>query len=285
MATVQTSKKKGSVMASSVDLWYIRLPDGRVLRARGTEMLRRILKTGRIPWDCRVRRDPDAPWQTLVRTPEFADLVPADSVAEEGPERPASQTYHRPASTPELRTLGMRGLVDELFNVFDSSLQHDKLTAAAIIGLAMGVTFVLGDGAAQILTELNQSAYWVYLAYVLTAIVLLFLLNLCTSVLGQMTALELSRFRPAHFSEVRTGMFGYAFRLTAATTLVSGVIFGLGAVLRMVPTWLHGPDMGPPSVAMETFLTVVNAPRLLLEVICGPIISSRKRVPLTTLRN
>ena len=67
MATVQTSKK-GSVMASSVELWYIRLPDGRVLRARGTDMLRRILKTGRIPWESRVRRSPDDPWQTLERT-------------------------------------------------------------------------------------------------------------------------------------------------------------------------------------------------------------------------
>lgn len=38
-------------MDSDDDLWYIRLPDERFLRAHSTEALRRFLKTGKIPWE------------------------------------------------------------------------------------------------------------------------------------------------------------------------------------------------------------------------------------------
>ena len=66
-------------MASSAEHWYIRLPDARVLRARSTEALRHYLKSGRIPWDSRVRRTADDPWQTLDTVEEFVDLVPKGS--------------------------------------------------------------------------------------------------------------------------------------------------------------------------------------------------------------
>jgi hypothetical protein len=255
-------------MATSNDLWYIRLPDGRTLRVRTTEMLRRFLKTNRIPWDSRVRRFPEDPWQTLDRTPEFADLVPADNAeAEEAPAGITPPQSKSRGTGSELRTLGVRGLVDELCNAFDISLQRAKLTAAAVTGLGIGVTLVLSDVAFQLLPR-----DWLWAGYLGTTVVILVLFNICTSILTQMTALELSRFRPAHFSEVRTGLIAYAVRLTCATVFVGGLILGLIVLLRWLPVWLHPADAPKPGPGLDTLLNVVNGTRLLLEVICWPIL-------------
>jgi hypothetical protein len=257
-------------MATAADTWYIRLPDGRVLRARGTEQLRRFLKSGRIPWDSRVRRSQDAPWQTLVRTQEFADLVPEDSVeSEEKAETPRG----KPRAAPDLRTLGVRGLVDELCNAFDSSLQHAKLTAAACTGLGMGLTFVIGHGAAQILTrDFHLPAYWAWIAYLATAFVLLVLFNICTSIVTQMTAFELSHFRPAQFREIRAGILGYSVRLTCVLGVVGGLIVGLVILLRLLPEWLVERELfdGP---VLETLVNLINGMRLILEVLAWPILA------------
>jgi hypothetical protein len=255
-------------MAASLELWYIRLPDGRILRARGSDQLRRILKTGRIPWESRVRRSTDAPWQTLDRTAEFADLVPADSVitGESPADEPAANSKPRPAA-PELRTLGVRGLIEELYNAFDSSLQRAKLSAAASTGLGIGVALVIGDVAIQQLPP-----DWKWAGYLGAALLLLFLFNLCTSILTQMTALELSRFRPALFSEVRGGILPYALRLTFANGLVGGAILGLIVLVRMLPGWLVSNDGAAPGLPLETLLNVINGFRVLLEILCWPIL-------------
>ena len=253
-------------MASSPELWYIRLPDGRVLRVRTTESLRRFLKSGRIPWESRVRRSPDEAWQTLTATPEFADLVPAESSSAE-PADEATPSPEPRVATPELRTLGLRGLVDELFNAFDSTLQRAKLNTAALTGLAIGVMLIVSDVAVQLLP-----ADWKWPLYLATAFVLLVLFNICTSILTQMTALEMSRYRPAHFNEVRAGMFTYVGRLTCAISLVGGLMFGLIVLLRLLPSWLTSPEAGQPGLGLDTLLNVINGERLLLEVICWPIL-------------
>lgn len=253
-------------MAANGDIWFIRLPDGRVLRARSTEQLRRFLKANRMPWDSRVRRSAEEPWLTLRGTPEFADLVPPDS--DEAEETPASEpTAEAKPRTAELRTLGMRGMIEELFNAFDSTLQRAKLTAAGGTGLAIGVVLVI----ANLLLPLIAPE-WTWAVYAGAALVMLVLFNLCTSIITQMTALEMSRFRPAQFSEVRAGIAGYTLRLTAAVALVGGFIVGLIVLLRLLPEWLHPETATPPGLALETLLNVVTGTRLLLEVICWPIL-------------
>ncbi len=253
-------------MASAAELWYIRLPDGRVLRARNTESLRRYLKTGRIPWESRVRRSPDDPWQTLDRAAEFADLVPAETAAEETVPSEVAPASKSRAAAPELRTLGVRGLVDELCNALDSSLQPAKLNAAGATGLAMGVALVIGNVAIQLAPN------WAWAGYLGTGAVLLVLFNVCTSIVTQMTALELSRYRPAQFSEVRAGMFSYVLRLTCAISLVGGTLIGLIVLLRWLPDRLAPDNLTNPGLALEALLNLIDGTRLLLEVICWPIL-------------
>jgi hypothetical protein len=260
-------------MASATDIWFIRLPDGRVLRARGTEQLRRFLKSGRIPWESRVRRTPEDAWQTLDRAAEFADLVPADAIEPEERSTVEAAPREKPRAAPDMRTLGVRGLVEELYNAFDSSLQHTKLVVAACTGLAMGVALVIGDGAVRILSHDFMLPSWAWIGYVATALVVLILFNICTSILTQMTTLELSRYRPAHLGEVRAGIFRYSARLTIAIGLVGGSIVGLVVLLRFLPDWIvpEGADRGAVGGALETLLNVITGTRLILEVIAWPI--------------
>ena len=49
------------------DNWYIRLPDGRVLRAASTAILRQHLEAGRIPVGSMVRRPSESEWVTLAQ--------------------------------------------------------------------------------------------------------------------------------------------------------------------------------------------------------------------------
>src|SRR5713101_7194414 len=251
-------------MATSSDRWYIRFPNGRILRARSTEALRRNLKSGRIPGDSRVRRSAEEPWQTLEVTPEFADIASADNAGAKG--SPVSESVPRDktrAAAGGLRTFAVRGLVEELFIAFDSSLQRTKLTAAASTVLGIGVTLGIGDVAIPLLPR-----DWVWAGYLGTALVVLVLFNICTSILTQMTGIELSRYRPAHFREVRAGLFVYAARLTCAVGLVGGPILGLIFLLRFVHGWLTRADAGQQGPGMETLAEVVNGTRFLLEMIC-----------------
>src|SRR5688572_1940742 len=102
-------------MSKARDIWYVRFPDGQVVRAKSTASVRRHLEKGRIPLDCRVRRSGQYEWITLEWTPEFADLLnrpekndkPAMKAEPRVPEPEAAGDF-------ELHKVGVRGLVDEL---------------------------------------------------------------------------------------------------------------------------------------------------------------------------
>src|SRR5258708_2906716 len=97
------------VMASAAESWYVRLPDGRTLRARNADILRGYLSTGRIPSESTVRRSGEEEWRPLERVAELAAALPSRQV------RVPEPVAGRPqAATNELRTLGVRGLVEEL---------------------------------------------------------------------------------------------------------------------------------------------------------------------------
>jgi hypothetical protein len=244
-------------MASNADVWLVRLPDGRVMRTRSTEAMRHFFKTGRIPLESRVRRPGEESWQPIDGVAEFADLLPEES-----------DTRGKPRSgAVELRTLGVRGLIEELFNAFDSSLQPVKLRTAALTGLAMGIVLILGSAAIPFLHERA------WLGYVGAGAALLVLFSICTSILTQLTALELSRYRPARFSEIRAGLLATVVRVTGAFGLVSGSIVGVIVLLRYAPEWIAPAEADELGFGLELLRNVVTGTRLLLEVLCWPILS------------
>ena len=52
-------------MSKASDAWYVRLPDGRVVRASSTGALRKHIGSGRIAPDSHVRRSPEQEWLSL----------------------------------------------------------------------------------------------------------------------------------------------------------------------------------------------------------------------------
>src|SRR5438552_1186426 len=65
-------------MTKPTDVWYVRLPGGKVVRARTTKALRHHIRSGRVSVQARVRRTPSEDWTALEWAPEFADLVSRD---------------------------------------------------------------------------------------------------------------------------------------------------------------------------------------------------------------
>jgi hypothetical protein len=256
------SKRKGPGMATSSDLWYVRLPDGRVLHARSTNALRRYLTKGRIPWDIRVRRSSDARWQTLDRTPEFADLLRTPEP--EGPPAPPDMAN---TPIPDSRIIGVRGLVEELFSAIDASLQRTKLTTTAVTGLGMGITVLVGIFASP------QLGDWAWAGSLAAAVVWLVLFSMCTSILTQMTSLELSRDRPVLFSEAHAGLFGFVLRLSCALGLIGGLMLGLIVLFRALPGWLAFVAPDEIGLGWEILRNVIIGMHWVLEVICWPILA------------
>src|SRR5436309_3371822 len=62
-------------MSTSVDFWYVRFPDGRVLGATSTAVLRQHLGSGRIPAGSTVRRSPEEEWVAQEGVADFADVA------------------------------------------------------------------------------------------------------------------------------------------------------------------------------------------------------------------
>ena len=208
-------------------------------------------------------RSAEAPWKTLASVPEFADLTPANHVEAEPPA--TNETAH-PQTRPDSRTLGMRGLVEELFNAFDSSLQRTKLITAALTGLGIGVALVIGHVSTRLWPD------WTWAGSLAAGFVLLVLFSICSSIITQMTALEMS---PLSGRQVQRGPRG-AVRPCLALDVHSR--FNRRLSRRpdprvALPGWFtpEAPEVAGPG--LETVLNIVTALRLLLEVICWPILS------------
>ncbi len=145
-------------MSEVSDAWFVRFPDGRVVRAANTTVVRQQLTSGKIPRTSSVRRSPDEAWTALEWTREFADLLdhlPAPRTqhrtedADEGMDlgaetRPAPETTETGGLSARLDrtrlpTVGVRGMMHELLAALDATLVRNKLAAAALAGLFAGL--------------------------------------------------------------------------------------------------------------------------------------------------
>src|SRR5215831_5172867 len=143
---------------SQADFWYIRFPDGRILRAASTTILRQELSAGHIPLNSTVRRTPGDEWVSLGWTQEFADLVEQLAAAAR-PRRPEArrQAAERREATnaapvdavrvgsrldaSQLHLVGVRGHVEELLAALDSTVVAKKLLLGLIAALFLGGLF------------------------------------------------------------------------------------------------------------------------------------------------
>lgn len=247
-------------MASASDRWFVRFPDGRVVLAKSTRAVRHHIAAGRIPGNSRVRRSPDEEWQKLERLTEFAEVLGHAMREENGVQESESAAMGR---SVDFRTLGVGGLVSELLNAVDSSLQRTKLWIAGITALVWAVGIL---AMTELLPRLVH-AWWLWGYRAVVGVALLFVGGVASSLLGQMALVEMSRLRPAEWREVRPGLFGKAIKIMMAQGLVLAVILvpilALGR-LENTPLWIQGAGL---------------ALRLVLEIIFWPLVGMALLLP------
>jgi hypothetical protein len=237
---------------SQTDFWYIRFPDGRILRAASTIVLRQELDAGHIPLASTVRRSPNDEWVSLEWTREFSDLVDEVAAREPPPppeprqrrtaeHRPASNTTRDRAETAGARLdpsrlplVGVRGYLDELLNALDSTLVAKKLLVGALAGLVVGALFALERAA-----WFEEDSRWRTMALSFLAVGLV-VVDALTGLLTRLTYIELARLRPARWREALVGLGGLTVWIVVSQLLVRGAAWGLIVLLRWLPFWLGG---------------------------------------------
>jgi hypothetical protein len=270
------------------DAWYIRLPDGRVLRAANTAAVRTHVTSGRIPPDSRVCRGVGEEWVLLEWTQEFADLArqkssgrAATALAETAADAASRPAANDSASASKkkagvaarldplrLQTIGVRGLVDELLAALDSTLVRHKIVAGCIAGVITGVlvAFVRMFPHFAAVGRLP-------LAWLIAGVIGLVVYALCNVVLAQMTFVELSRLRPARWSETVAGLPGlwlklfFGYVITAAIPLlgIRGVRWLAWQMTVERPAWLHWAAGIDPDV--------VRVVAMMIEMVLWPMLS------------
>jgi hypothetical protein len=255
-------------MSSNADAWFVRFPDGRVLRATSTAVVRQQLGAGRIPVGSTVRRNPDDEWTSLEWIEEFADVLaehrrPVEAAAAARPTgRPpsspgidlgSSASGVRPpssASVPgegsgvasrldplRLQTVGVRGLVDELIGALDSTLVRKKIAVAVAATLALGLLFAFAPLDPLKSLEKLQNSQDGRLDRAWAALALLIVGSIATAFLTRMTFVEVSRLRPAKWREALSGVPGLSIRLSIAQLVVTGNTLLVVELLRYLPAY------------------------------------------------
>jgi hypothetical protein len=271
-------------MSQANDVWYVRFPDGRVMRASTTEAVRFHLETGRIPRTSLVRRSPEEEWTALEWAPEFVDLLQADHprgpsdyalleseplVSPSPPQTPrpvARRTREAREGRMQLHTIGARGMVEEMLGALDSTLVRLKLRIACAMGLTSMVILVL----IWLLVPFLDWP-WTLLPQVGTGIGLLVIWAMGSTLITQATFTELSHARSAGWADARTGLGRHSLRLTFALLLVVGIPILVIILLRKAPEGLENLELIDPIQDWGTALALVL--RLVLWVFLGLWIS------------
>jgi hypothetical protein len=268
---------------SQADFWYIRFPDGRILRAASTTILRQELDAGHIPLGSTVRRSPSDEWVSLQWTQEFADLV--EELSSRPPPAPPEPRSRRPVERREatnalgdnaatvssrldaarLHLVGVRGYLDELLAALDSTLTARKLLLGIVAGLFFGVLLAIRQAA-----WFERDSVWLASAWSL-AIIAAVILDVLTALLTQLTYVELARLRPARWSEALDGIAGLTVRVIISQLIVRGLAWALIVLLRWLPYWL-GPD-GEEGGTLGQQIAAGNALALgmILEALIWPV--------------
>lgn len=258
-------------MKDRYDPWFVRLPDGRTIKAKSTTSVRHHVEAGHIPLNSMVRRDADEEWVALVWVAEFADLGPAGrgtSTPTPVPGGPVQATGRSGVSARldpmRLQTVGVRGLIDELVAALDSTLTRSKMVPAFVAAILL----YLGMFAARVffawLFDRDDGNHgWVPL--VVGAAFAVLVLSVLNGILAKLTHTELATMRPARFRDASATFGSYAIPVIFANVFVAGVGLGLLFLLHKVPAWTQQAlaDGGMNEAARD----IVFAPILVLVIL------------------
>ncbi len=216
-------------MATVTATWYIRLPNGRLLRARSADAVRRQLRAGRIPPGTRARRIGEGRWQAIERIAEFADMDRVTRTAANGAPHPA------PAARDAAPAPAVRGVIDELLLAYDHTLRRAKLAIAALAGIGLAVGLIVLTWAAALPAGAESIAGYAGAGGFMLAVT-----ALASALLTRMTVIELDQQRPA----AAAGIVRSFLRILIAQAIVAGVALGLLFAVQAAGPWLAAGDWG-----------------------------------------
>jgi hypothetical protein len=270
---------------NQVDFWYVRFPDGRVLRAASTAILRQELNARRIPLASTVRRSPSDEWVSLEWTQEFADVVgelaahpPSKGSRPLAPGAHGTDALHSVNAAANhsvtvgsrldparLHLIGVRGYLDELLAALDSTLVPKKLLLGLIAGLLLGTLFLLEHAA-----WFGRESRWLTTAWILLAVCSV-LFDGLTGLLTSLTYIELARLRPARWRQGLDGLGWLTIWIVGSTLIVWGAAGGLILLLRWLPFWLGPGSEQLPSESQRLLGGVVLVLGMIGEILLYPV--------------
>jgi hypothetical protein len=256
------------------DVWYIRLPSGQELKAKTTKAVLHHVNHGVIPRNSLVRRAPDQEWQTLEWTAEFTEALKArETRMESNGSRPDMGPLAGIASRLDplrLRTVGVRGIWEDLLAALDSTFVRPKLVAAALTTALIGLFLVIVPWlVVRLQGSLGWSSGWSPgLVREVTGFAGLLMLGGLNGLLARMTYIELSNMRRCRPGEALRGFFSLELRLVIAYFLIVAGLALISALMRSLPAVLPVTlaDSGAPAWLAATAHNGVTALGTAIEV-------------------
>jgi hypothetical protein len=272
-------------MKEHYDPWFVRLPDGRTIKAKSTASIRHHVESGNIPLNSMVRRDSDEEWAALVWVAEFADLASptARSMAPPTAEPPPPSATGRSGVSARLdpmrlQTVGVRGLIDELISALDSTISRTKMVPAFLAAILV----FLGMFAARVVYKLlfvsadktveDTTGGWIPL--VIGAAFAVLVLSVLNALLARLTHTEVSTMRPARLRAALGGLPRYAIPALIANAIIAGGALGFLFLMHHVPGWVERAfaDAGMGLRMREILFTPVLAVVKLLSVLAWLVV-------------
>lgn len=259
---------------SNSDVWFVRLPDARILRAHSTRAVRHHIETGAIPPASAARRSPRDNWIPLLYLDAFADLARDHANNDRGGRGRSDGALS--AANMQLQAVGVAGLLQELGAALDSTLHRRKLVFACAAGVVLALLLIVHE------ILLGQLLYPWSLVWLLAAgLLALLVISACMVVLGQMTFVELSQLRRSNWREALQNLPVLAIRLATCLLVAWCMLGGLLYVSFMLSVWLaeagvHDLEFGEIIATLGTVLQILIQlalwPMLAFTLLLGPVV-------------
>jgi hypothetical protein len=265
-------------MKDHYDPWYVRLPDGRTIKAKSTASVRHHVEAGHVPLNSMLRRDPEEEWVALVWVAEFADLASpsaramAPPTAEPPPQAGASRSGVSARLDPmRLQTVGVRGLIDELISALDSTIARTKMVPAFVAAVLVFVGMFAARVIHRRLFNGDESTWLPEVAGAAFAVVVLSVLN---ALLARLTHTEVSTMRPARLRDALAGLPRYAGPVVLANAIVAGAALGVLLLMQHVPTWAHRglAGLGADTIAFRLLYAAVLAAEMVVSALAWLVV-------------
>jgi len=221
-------------MSTADDPWYVRLPNGQTARVPSTDALRIYIENGTLPRESLVRRRGKDPWLPLEAVPVVADLAHEPPSEDGTPVGLAAKL-----DGLQFKTLGVRGIAQELLTALDNTLVPAKLVVGCLFAM---LVLLAGFVVRFVASEIGIGGYW-FVDLIVVALKLA-VLALGVTILTRYTHREVSEMRSVRWSEATDSLSGTFMQVLFAFLVVPGILLGLIVMFPHIIGWIAPTILG-----------------------------------------